>query len=70
MPSNSVYRIRQLASCKGREGLLPVGPATIWRWVRAGKFPAPYKLGAGTTVWDAPAVDNFLAERRSAGTAS
>jgi len=64
---NRVYRMRQLASCQGREGVLPVGPATIWRWVRAGRFPAPFKLGKGTTVWDAVAVENFLAARRNDG---
>ncbi len=66
-----VYRIRQLASNikKERFGLLPVGDATIWRWVRAGTFPAPFKLGEGTTVWDADVVDAFLATKRSGGEA-
>lgn len=63
--SHRVYRIRQLASDKGREGVLPVGSATIWRWVRNGKFPAPFKLGEKTTVWDASAVDSFLSAQRA-----
>jgi prophage regulatory protein len=56
-----VLRLQQLATTKKRDGLLPVSPATVWRWVRAGKFPAPFKLGEGTTVWDADAVDAFIA---------
>ena len=63
--SQAVYRMRQLASEKGRAGVLPVGPATIWRWTRKGTFPKPYKLGENTTVWDADAVDAFLATQRT-----
>lgn len=57
-----VLRLRQLATIKGRPGLLPVAPATLWRWVRDGKFPAPFKLGVGTTVWDAAQVEAFIVE--------
>ena len=58
-----VFRIRDLATCQGRAGILPVSPATVWRWVAEGKFPAPFKLGANTTVWDADKVEQFLAQR-------
>jgi len=58
-----VIRLAQLASTKDRPGLLPVSPATIWRWVREGKFIKPFKLGTGTTVWDAAAVEAFIAAR-------
>lgn len=60
---NRVFRMRELATRKGRPGLLPVSPATIWRWVREQKFPAPFKLGAGVTCWDAAAVEKFIASR-------
>ena len=62
MPAR-VIRLAQLASTKSRPGLLPVSPATIWRWVREGKMPKPFKLGAGTTVWSAEAVEAFIAGR-------
>ena len=26
--------------------------ATIWRWVKAGQFPKPIKLGIGLTRWN------------------
>ena len=58
--SMRVLRLRQLATVKGRPGLLPVSAPTVWRWVREGKFPAPFKLAAGTTVWDADAVEAFI----------
>ena len=64
--SQRVYRLSQLATEKGRRGLLPVGPATIWRWAKAGQFPRPFKLGEKITVWDAAEVDEFIASRRAA----
>ena len=50
----------------GKLGILPVSPATIWRWVREDKFPKPFKLGESVTVWDAAEVEAFIA-RRSTG---
>jgi prophage regulatory protein len=67
MSNLRVYRLRQLASKKGHPGLLPVSPATIWRWVRQGNFVAPFSLGPSTTVWDAAQVDEWLAARAAGG---
>jgi predicted DNA-binding transcriptional regulator AlpA len=61
---NLVYRLNQLASLPGRPGLLPVSPSTVWRWVREGRFPAPFSLGVKTTVWDKAAVDQWLANQK------
>lgn len=61
--SSRVIRIADIASTKNRAGLLPVSPNTIWRWVREGHFPKPYKLGPCVTVWDAEAIDAFIATR-------
>lgn len=63
--SQRVIRLAQLASTKSSQGLLPVSQATIWRWVRQNKFPAPFKLGEGTTVWSAEAVEQFVAAQQS-----
>lgn len=68
--SPSVIRISELASTPKRQGKLPVSPATIWRWVREGKFPKPFKLGESITVWDTTEVDAFIlksAEPNNAG---
>jgi predicted DNA-binding transcriptional regulator AlpA len=48
--------------------MLPVSPATVWRWVREGKngFPKPFKLGAGTTVFDAAQVEAFISAQQAA----
>lgn len=67
--SQKVIRLSELASTPAsatkpaKAGKLPVSPATIWRWVREGKFPKPFKLGACVTVWDAAEVDAFIAGR-------
>jgi predicted DNA-binding transcriptional regulator AlpA len=55
-----VYRMKELATTKTQLGLLPVSPATIWRWVKDGTFPAPFKLGLNTTVWDASEVHKWI----------
>ncbi len=56
-----VIRISELASTKDKPGLLPVSRATLWRWVKSGEWPAPFKLGPNTTVWDLDAVEEHLA---------
>ena len=50
--SQTCTRMKQLATTKDNRGYLPVSPATVWRWVAAGRFPKPFKLGDGTTVWN------------------
>jgi predicted DNA-binding transcriptional regulator AlpA len=61
-----VYRMAGLATTKNNQGLLPVSPATIWRWVKEGKFPVPFKLGQNTTVWVADQIDQWLDKQREA----
>ena len=56
-------RVAEIATTKKRAGLLPVSPATVWRWAREGKFPKPFKLGASVTVWDRAAVEAFIEKR-------
>jgi prophage regulatory protein len=63
-----VIRINDLASTKDKPGRLPVSPATIWRWVKAGKFPPPFKLGANVTCWDLDEIDAYLAQRAGSAT--
>ena len=61
--SQRVIRVADIATTKTKKGMLPVSPATVWRWVKAGKFPKPFKLGEAVTVWDAAEVEAFIAER-------
>jgi predicted DNA-binding transcriptional regulator AlpA len=62
--SQRVIRIAELATTKGKPGKLPVSPTTVWRWVREGRFPKPFKLGDSVTVWNADEVEAFI-ERQS-----
>lgn len=58
-----VGRISEVATTKSKKGLVPVSPATWWRWVAQGHAPQPFKLGPNTTVWDLDQVEQFLAKR-------
>jgi prophage regulatory protein len=68
--SQRVLRVAEIATTKDKKGILPVSPATWWRWVREKKAPAPFKLGPSVTVWDADAVDAFIAQRAAGNTAT
>lgn len=61
--SQQVIRINELASTPTKPGKLPVSPATVWRWVREGKFPKPFKLGESVTVWDVAEVETFIKQQ-------
>jgi prophage regulatory protein len=58
-----VGRISEVATTKKKKGIVPVSPATWWRWVAEGKAPAPFKLGPNTTVWDLDQVEAFVAKQ-------
>jgi len=60
-------RISDLATTQAKQGLLPVSPSTIWRWVREGHFPKPFKIGSRVTVWDRTEVEAFIAKRAEGG---
>lgn len=57
-----VIRIADIATTPTKSGILPVSPATIWRWVRNGSFPKPFKMGGGVTGWYADDVAAFIAQ--------
>lgn len=40
--------------------IIPIAPATLWRWVKSGQFPSPCKLGQNTTAWHAADVRQWL----------
>lgn len=44
--------------------MLGVHVATVDRWVREKRIPAPVKLGEKITAFDAVEINNWLAERR------
>jgi prophage regulatory protein len=44
--------------------MLPIAPVTIWRWVKANKFPKPIKLGPQVLVWNLAEVEAFIESKR------
>lgn len=41
--------------------ILPVSRVTVWRWIKAGRFPAPLKLGDKVVVWKVSTVREWMA---------
>lgn len=60
LPETGFVRQSQLVGKKGAPGIIPFSPATLWRKVAAGQFPAPVKLSAGVTAWRVEEVRAWL----------
>lgn len=61
MPGSAFLRESQLVKKPGNDApIIPVSPATLWRWVRSGKFPKPMKVGPNTTAWRVADVRQWL----------
>ena len=56
----TIYRERDVLAVLG------ISKATLWRWRRAGGFPAPIQLGPNTVGWRREDVENWLKTRPSA----
>jgi predicted DNA-binding transcriptional regulator AlpA len=56
MPDCGFVAARSLAEWLG------VTQVTIWRWAKAGRLPAPRKLGEATTRWNVGEVRAALAK--------
>ena len=52
-----IYRKRELSEA------LQISDVTLWRWVRAGRFPKPIKLGPNTIGWLQADVASWLEKR-------
>jgi prophage regulatory protein len=48
------------------EKAFKVSPATIYRWIKEGNFPAPIRLGANMVRWDRKSVEAWMTEREGA----
>ena len=47
-----IYRMKQIATYPRQEpGPIPKSPATIWADVKAGRFPAPVRIGPNSVGW-------------------
>jgi predicted DNA-binding transcriptional regulator AlpA len=61
LPSTGYVRMAQIAG-----PIVPVCAATIWRWVRAKKFPQPVKLSERVTAFRAEEIRAWLDEQKVA----
>jgi prophage regulatory protein len=52
-------------SRKQIEKLFQVSPATIYRWIKEGKFPKPVHLGANMVRWKASDIEAWSLGRES-----
>lgn len=48
--------------------LLGVSHATIWRWVRAGHFPKPVRIGQAAVAWPQEEVQEWIESKKAART--
>ncbi|MGZ8983520.1 MAG: helix-turn-helix transcriptional regulator [Methylotenera sp.] len=54
IPQTGFVKIPQILA------VIPVSPSTWWAGVKTGRFPAPIKLGANTTVWRAEDIHALI----------
>lgn len=59
LPEASYVRLAQIVPA-----VVPVSGATLWRWIRENKFPAPTKLGPQVTAWRVGDVRDWLAAQK------
>ncbi|MBX2848070.1 MAG: AlpA family phage regulatory protein [Acidiferrobacterales bacterium] len=62
LPSSGYLRLSHLIG-KPEDGIpaiIPVSKATIWNWVKQGKFPKPLKLSDRITVWRVEDVREYI----------
>ena len=60
----TVLRMSDLCSTSKKQGFLPVTAPTIWRWLKNGEFPEPFKLGGYTTVWHISDVESWIENQK------
>lgn len=56
LPESAHVRLSVVTALHG------IGPATVWRWVKSGRLPAPVKLGPNTTAWRVGALRRSMAQ--------
>jgi predicted DNA-binding transcriptional regulator AlpA len=48
--------------CRFFGGTRPLNPATLYRGIRKGRYPAPVKVGPGSSRWLRAECENALAQ--------
>ncbi len=52
-----IYRERDVLALVG------ISKATLWRWRKAGEFPAPIRLGPNRVAWRRIEIDEWISSR-------
>ncbi|MBV7459055.1 MULTISPECIES: AlpA family phage regulatory protein [unclassified Acidovorax] len=68
LPDSAFIRESQLVQSPKRPGLpapLPFSAPTLWRMVKAGRFPAPIKLSDRITAWNVGSVRAWIASHNA-----
>jgi predicted DNA-binding transcriptional regulator AlpA len=69
---DALYRLPDLIGRRAPEtgkrsdAIVPVSPATIYRWVESGEFPPPLRLGSNIVAWRGSAINAWLASKEPA----
>ena len=50
---------------KELEKALTVSPATLYRWIKEGKFPKQIRLGDNMVRWERKSVEAWMTEREA-----
>lgn len=45
--------------------IVPISASTVWRRVKTGAMPAPFKIGPRITCWSRADIERWLAEREA-----
>ena len=60
LPASGYIRQSQLVP-----HIIPFSPATLWRKVKAGQFPRPFKLSERVTAWAVEDVREWMSQQHS-----
>lgn len=64
MQTHTTTRLLRLPQVREKTG---ISTTQVYRLVKRGKFPAPFKLSERVTVWNEAEIDAWLAERLPGG---
>lgn len=65
MPYQTAMNIDRLVGRKEILAIIGISNATLWRWIKSGRFPSPLKIGARKVAWRTSVVTEWI-EMRSA----
>jgi hypothetical protein len=70
LPDTGFLRLRQILgdpkAAPPIPPIIPVGKSAWWAGVRAGRYPAPIKLGPRTTAWTVESIRRLIDETSNA----